>query len=181
MKHLRLFSTLTTFFFGLVLINPTFAYGKHQRHNEYAKVVDARPVYQRVAHETPQQSCHYETVTHRDSHTNSYTGTVVGGLLGAAIGHELGHSKRNKNVAAVAGGLLGASIGRDVSRNRTPSNVHYRDERVCHTSYRTEYSQRLIGYDVTYQYHGRLYQTRTDQHPGARIPVDVQLRRVYAR
>ena len=103
MKHLRLFSTLTALFFGLILVSPTFAYGKHQRHNEYAKVVEARPVYQRLAHEVPQQSCHYETVTYRDSHRNSYTGTVVGGLLGAAIGHELGHSKRNKDVAAVAG------------------------------------------------------------------------------
>lgn len=181
MTHLRLFSTLTSLFFGLILVSPTFAYGKHQRHNEYAKVVDARPVYQRLAREVPQQSCHYETVAYRDSHKNSFTGTVVGGLLGATIGHELGHSKRNKDVAAVAGGLLGASIGRDISRNKTPSSVHYRDERVCHTSYRTEYSQRLIGYDVTYRYHGRLYQTRTAQHPGARIPVDVRPRSVYAR
>lgn len=179
MKAIHFFSTLTALIFGLILTSPSFAYGKHQRNNEYAKVVDARPVYQRIAHEVPQQSCHYETVTYRDSRRNSNTGTVVGGLLGAAIGHELGHSKRNKDVGAVAGGLLGASIGHDVSRNGAPSSTRYRDERVCHTNYRREYSRELIGYDVTYQYHGRLYQTRTSQYPGKRIPVDVHVRPVY--
>jgi uncharacterized protein YcfJ len=28
-----------------------------------------------------------------------------------------------------------------------------------------------VGYDVSYSYHGHIYQTRTDRHPGDRIVV----------
>ena len=144
------------------------------RANEYARVVAARPVYQQITTQVPVQSCQVQTVAYRDS--RSYTGTIVGGLIGAAVGNELGHNKRNKQVGAIAGGLLGASIGRDVS-NRN-GRTQYRDEQVCETGYRNEVTQQLIGYDVTYDYHGRQYQTRTHNDPGQRILVDVDVRPV---
>lgn len=178
MKTSSVISTLTGLALGCALASPALAGNKHYRNAHYAQVVDARPIYQRTAHQVPHQSCHIETVAYRDTRNNSYTGTIVGGLLGAAVGHELGNSKRNKDVGAVAGGLLGASIGRDVTRNSNSGSVRYRDEQVCHTSYRTDYSQRVVGYDVTYRYQGRIYQTRTDHHPGSRIPVDVHVRPV---
>ncbi len=164
---------------GIALGLSCSALASNRHHVTYAQVVDARPVYQRVAHQVPSEYCHIETVTYRDSRRDSHTGTIVGGLIGAALGHELGHSKRNKDVGAVAGGLLGASIGRDLSRN-SGSTVRYRDQQVCHTRYHTEYREQLLGYDVTYRYQGRLYQTHTQQHPGSRIPVDVQVRPVHA-
>jgi uncharacterized protein YcfJ len=183
MKTSTVIATLTGIALSLTLSTTALAGNKHKHHSriEYARVVDARPIYQRITHQVPQESCHYETVSYRNNSNSSYTGTVVGGLLGAAIGHELGHSKRNKDVAAVAGGLLGASIGRDISRNKSPGRAEYRDQQVCHTRYVTEYSQQLMGYDVTYKYQGRTYQTRTNQHPGSRIPVDVHVRPVYRR
>lgn len=181
MKTSSLVCTLAGIALSMTLASGALAGGKkYYGHNEYARVVDARPIYQRVAVRVPAESCHYETVSYR-SGSDSYTGTVVGGLLGAAIGHELGHSKRNKDVAAVAGGLLGASIGRDVSNRRNPGRTEYRDQQVCQTSYQTQYTRELVGYDVTYKYQGRLYQTRTHDHPGKRIPVDVQVRPVYGR
>ena len=191
MKKSLLISTITGVTLSLLLANGALAGHKHHHkhqyrhtgydhrgHGDYARVVEARPIYQRIEAQVPQQSCHYETVAYREpGRSNSYTGAVVGGLIGAAVGHELGHSKRNKDVGAVAGGLLGATIGHDISRNRSGGGTtHYRDEQVCHTRYQTEYSQRVVGYDVTYQYHGPYYQTRTSQHPGDRIPVDVNVR-----
>lgn len=163
---------------GLAITHAAVA-GPHHRHGgysqgDYAGVVDVRPVYHRVAQQVPVQSCHYETVTYREPRNNSHTGTIVGGIVGAALGNELGHSKRNKQVGAVAGGLLGASIGRDLTRN-DGSSLRHRDEQVCHTRYRTEHAEHLIGYDVTYKYRGRLYNTRTNHHPGDRIPVDVHV------
>ena len=189
MKKSLLISTVTGVALSLLLANGALAGPKHHHehkhhyhgdyeHTDYARVVEARPIYHRVETQVPQQACHYETVAYREpGRSGSYTGTVVGGLIGAAVGHELGHSKRNKDVGAVAGGLLGAAIGHDVSRNRSSGGTtHYRDEQVCHTRYHTEYSQRVVGYDVTYQYHGQYYQTRTSHHPGDRIPVDVHVR-----
>lgn len=185
MKKSIFVSTITALGLSVVISSGAMAGAKHDyRHDhhyrqpavDYARVVDARPIYQRVAIEVPQESCSYETVSYREpGRSDSYTGTIVGGLIGAAVGHELGHSRRNKDVGAVAGGLLGASIGRDVSRNRS-GTTRYREEQVCHTSYRKEYTEQLLGYDVTYKYHGQLYQTRTDSHPGRQIPVNVQVR-----
>lgn len=178
MKKSLLISSITGLSLSLLLANGALADRKyHRSHNqmEYAKVVDARPIYQRISTQVPVESCHYETVAYREpGRNNSYTSTILGGVIGAAVGNELGHHKRNKQVGAVAGGLLGASIGRDLGRSNA-GTTRYTEEQVCNTSYRTEYSQQLMGYDVTYKYHGRHYPTRTDRHPGDRIAVDVHV------
>ena len=139
-------------------------------YDDYGRVVDARPIYRRVAVDVPRERCGIRTIAteERSRGGDSFAGTVVGGLVGAAIGHEIGHGRGS---ATAVGGLIGASIGNDASKgSRT---VRYRDEEVCRTEYRTEYEQRIIGYDVSYSYQGRIYQTQTDRHPGDRIAVDV--------
>ncbi len=143
------------------------AYVVYEANNygDYGRVVDARPLYQQVAVEVPRESCRIQTVARESRSGDSFGGTVVGGLVGAAIGHELGNGRGS---ATAVGGLMGASIGNDAGSRRT---VRYRDEEVCRTQYRTEYEQRIIGYDVSYSYQGRIYQTRTDRHPGDRIAV----------
>ena len=40
------------------------------------------------------------------------------------------------------------------------------------------YETALDGYDVTYRYNGRIFQTRWPHDPGTRIPVDVDVRPV---
>lgn len=157
-------------------------YRRHHHHNDsyssydaydygdYGHVLGARPIYRQVAIEVPRESCHVRTVARESRNGDSFAGTVVGGLVGAAIGHELGNGRGS---ATAVGGLIGASIGNDAGSSRS---VRYRDEEVCRTQYRTEYEQRIIGYDVSYSYNGRVYQTRTDRHPGDRIAVSVGVR-----
>lgn len=175
---MKTFSVIGTLALAMSMALPAAA--RHHDKVHYAQVIDARPVYQSQRHEVPEQVCHYQTVAYREADgPRSYTGTIVGGLLGAAAGHELGNSKRNKDVGALAGGLLGASIGRDLSNRNAHTTTRYRDEPVCQTRYRTDYSQHITGYNVTYQYQGRVYQTHTRHHPGNRIPVDVQVRPAY--
>lgn len=149
-------------------------YYERESYDDYGRVLSARPIYQRVAIDSPRESCHVETYAHETRRGgDSFAGTVVGGLVGAAIGHELGNGRGD---ATAVGGLIGASIGNDANKQRV---VRYRDEEVCNTYYRTEYEQRLVGYDVSYSYLGRIYQTRTDRHPGDRILVDVNVRPEY--
>lgn len=148
-------------------------YDERDNYGDYGRVLDARPIYRQVAVEVPRESCHVETIAREDRRRSgdSFGGTVVGGLVGAAIGHEIGNGR---GAATAVGGLIGASIGNDAARgSRT---VSYRDEEVCRQSYRTEYEQRIVGYDVSYSYQGRIYQTRTDHHPGDRIALDVAVR-----
>lgn len=145
-----------------------YAYATYE--DDYGRVLDTRPIYQRVAIDVPHESCGVQTVVHEERRRNgdSFAGTVMGGLVGAAIGHELGNGR---GAATAAGGLIGASIGNDASRDSHV--VSYRDQEVCHTRYYTEYEERLVGYDVSYSYHGRIYQTRTNRHPGDRIAIAV--------
>lgn len=145
-----------------------------ESYNDYGRVIRARPIYQRVAIDIPRESCRVQTYAQETRRGgDSFTGTVVGGLVGAAIGHEIGNGRGG---ATAVGGLIGASIGNDAGKQRV---VRYRDEEVCSTRYRTEYEQQLVGYDVSYSYLGRIYQTRTDRHPGDRIVVDVNVRPDY--
>jgi uncharacterized protein YcfJ len=146
---------------------PTY---ESNNYEDYGRVVDARPIYRRIAVDVPSESCGVRTVATEERRRggDSFAGTVVGGLVGAAIGHEIGNGRGS---ATAVGGLIGASIGNDASKGgRT---VRYRDEEVCRTEYRTEYEQRIVGYDVSYSYQGRIYKTQTDRHPGDRIAVDV--------
>lgn len=142
-------------------------------YGDYGRVIDARPIYRQVAIEVPRESCGVETVVHEERRRggDSFAGTVVGGLVGAAIGHELGNGR---GAATAAGGLIGASIGNDAAGGGR--EVTYRDREVCRTRYTTEYEQRIVGYDVSYSYQGRVYQTRTDRHPGDRINLAVAVR-----
>ena len=152
------------------------SYYEQESYGDYGRVINARPIYQSVAIEVPQESCHTETVAHetRRRGGDNFASTLVGGLVGGAIGHELGNGRGG---ATAVGGLIGAAIGNDVSRGSRV--VSYRDREVCGTRYRTEYENRIIGYDVSYRYLGRIYQTRTDRHPGDRIPVAVNVRANY--
>lgn len=176
MKTSSIISTLTSVAFSVVLASTAQAGHRHHHELEYARVVDVQPIYHRVAQQVPQQSCHYESVTTRDSH---HTATVVGGILGAAIGHELGGRHDHQGAATVTGGLIGAAIGHDLSHGKRANRRQHR-EQVCHTRYHTEYTQHLMGYDVTYKHRGRLYRIQTNEHPGRRIAIDHHARPAYA-
>lgn len=140
------------------------------RYSYYAPVLDARPIYERVLVEVPRESCGLRTVAYEERRGNgdSFAGTVMGGLVGAAIGHELGNGRGD---ATAVGGLIGASIGNNA--NRGSRVVSYRDQEVCSTRYGRAYEQRIVGYDVSYSYQGRIYQTRTSRHPGDTIAVTI--------
>jgi len=145
-------------------------------HYDYARVTDVRPVYESVERRIPERDCWVETVAEHRPAYQSATGTILGGVIGAAVGNRLGHSKRNKQVGAVAGAVLGASIGRDISHRRSDrEDVSYRDVERCETRYRQVVDQRLLGYDVSYNYRGRSYHTFMDEHPGKRVRIAVSV------
>lgn len=140
-------------------------------HVDYARVVSATPIYETVEVNRPTRECWDERVVHRGH--RSHTGTIAGGILGGVIGNQFGRGS-GKTAMTVAGTLLGASIGRDVSRdNGSRGYVGY--ERRCDTVDHYVTEERLVGYRVKYRYGGETYVTRTDQHPGDRIPVEVSV------
>ncbi len=153
------------------------SYSRHHHHRElvreriiYAPVTYARPIYRTVAVDVPVDSCRVETTRYRQpARGDSFGGTVVGGLIGAAIGNEIGHGGGR---STAVGGLIGAAIGNDMARGGA---TRYEDREVCSTSYRTEYRQEVVAYDVGYSYDGRVYHTERHNHPGAQIRLDINL------
>jgi uncharacterized protein YcfJ len=121
------------------------------------------------------------------SDTGRTVATVVGGLAGALLGSKVGGG--SGQVAATAiGSMVGGLAGRQVyeSSQRRRYQQQQNTVTVCddgynnngYGSYQTSaYNDgRVTGYDVTYEYAGRQFVTRTNYHPGDRIRVRVDVR-----
>lgn len=147
----------------------------HDRHGGFrdkARVVDVAPIMEIVEVPTESRECWTEEV-HGTRRGSSGAGMVVGGIIGGVIGHQIGHGEGRK-VATVAGSVIGAAVGAESVRNARP--VPY-SETEHHCEVRTDYVQeeRLLGYQVTYRYHGETYTTEMDHRPGKFIPVRVHV------
>jgi len=106
--------------------------------------------------------------------------TVLGGVVGGVIGSQV-DDRGARVVTTAAGSAVGAMVGYGLSQvgYQQVGNRHHRHGRRCRTV--TEYERRrhVDGYRVTYRYRGHQFVTRTDEHPGRRIPVRVKLRPDY--
>lgn len=143
---------------------------------EQARVLSSIPVAQQVA--VPQQVCEDVQVS-TGTRTNG-TGAVIGAILGGVAGNALGYgghrgprgayypSTRGPStvVGAIAGGLIGNAV------EGANSQRSYETVRRCTNT--TGYENRVMGYDVTYEYAGQRYTTRMDHDPGNWMPINVQ-------
>ncbi len=168
-------TAITTAFIALAPLS----HAETNRFVDYAKVTSVTPRYQTFEHRIPEEQCWTETVR-RDvrPQRRSATGTIVGGIIGGAIGHAVGHRRSNKKVGAVVGSVLGASIGSDISNKHRSQSHHgsvYEEVERCEMHYSVQTEERLTGYDITYQYRGETYSTRTDEHPGKRMKIAVSI------
>jgi len=118
------------------------------------------------------------------SQTGRTIATVVGGIAGAVLGSKVGGGSGTYAASALGsmvGGMAGRSIYERTQAQRRqgivtvcdplPSNGGYYPS---NNTYNT--SNNGPAYDVTYEYGGRRYTTRTNYHPGERIRVRVDVR-----
>jgi hypothetical protein len=117
------------------------------------------------------------------SETSRTMATVIGGIAGAVLGSKIGDGSGQyvgTAVGSMVGGMAGRSIYDTTQRNRQMERRG--TVRVCDpvpASNQGGYydgNESLAGYDVTYEYANRTYQTRTNYHPGDRIRVRVDVR-----
>ncbi len=112
------------------------------------------------------------------SETGRNVATVLGGIVGAALGSKVGGGSARYATAAVGsmvGGMAGRGIYETSQRNRQPKPRITVCDPVREGSYSNTGSN-VTAYDVTYEYAGREYVTRTAYHPGDRIRVRVDVR-----
>lgn len=153
-------------------------YGQPERTRyDMARVIRVEPVLGRVTNYRPTEDCWQEEVVY-EHRPRSRTPQILGGIIGGAIGYNLGHHKPNRKAGAAIGAILGSSIGRDAQRNR------YREQRLetrCETVDIAYDQQAVVGYDVTYIYQGREYQTFMEEDPGRELQVLVTVEPVRGR
>ncbi|MBI3774406.1 MAG: glycine zipper 2TM domain-containing protein [Gammaproteobacteria bacterium] len=153
-------------------------HGHHRHHHHdyvrseiiYAPVIYVEPMYQVVRRARPSRECWSSTESYQRG-SDGAGGLVLGGVLGGVIGHNIAHG-RDRDVAVLAGTLLGATIGHDLDHSSYGAPV---TRTHCETSYEDDEVEQVVGYRVQYRYSGRIYETQTDRHPGARVRVTVSI------
>jgi uncharacterized protein YcfJ len=132
---------------------------------EYANVVSATPVNGSVP--VPRQECveGSQVVQQAPSGAGALVGAIVGGVVGHQFGGGFGQA-----AATGLGVVAGSAIGNQAEANANPATVV--PVRSCRTV--TRYENRVVGYDVVYEYNGQRYTTRTANDPGPRLAIDVR-------
>jgi uncharacterized protein YcfJ len=132
---------------------------------EYATVVSSTPVTGSVT--VPRQDCVQgeQLVQQPPSVAGALIGAIAGGVVGNQFGHGFGRA-----AATGLGAVAGSAIGNNVEANANPpAAVPVQRSRTVRMQ-----ENRIVGYDVVYEYHGQRYSTRLPQDPGARLAVDVR-------
>lgn len=168
---------------------PAYGY-RAQAEYDWAQVVRVDPLIAWDHRPVRRQECWNEPVQARyeryPSRHGSDAGVVIGAIVGGVVGNQFGGG-RGRVATTAAGAALGGAVARDMQRDR-----HYQGYRQDYPGYGgtayeercrsvTEHvrQERVDGYEVTYRYGGRTYQTVTDHHPGDRIQVRVDVAPVY--
>lgn len=142
----------------------------------YADVVDVRPIYQAVTVSVPQETCWQERVAVRSSRHDSKTPVLISTIVGGAIGNALGNNKSSQRVGAVVGAVLGHSVGRDiVSSNRRHEPSRHEVVERCEVSEVFRDEERMVGYQVKYEYAGEIYAIQTENDPGDQIRLRIDI------
>ena len=140
----------------------TCALGAHAQ--EQGRVLSATPITQQVA--IPQQVCDSQSV-YSPSRQPTGAGAVLGAIAGGAAGNAIGKGG-GRAATTMIGVIGGALLGNQIERGRPG----YQDQQRCTTE--TFYDNRVIGYDVVYEFAGRQYSTRTQNDPGQWIPLVIR-------
>lgn len=151
-----------------------------QDFTDHARVRQVQPQYELVS--VPRQECTSQWVTdpRQVASSRNYGGLAVGGLAGAVLGNQVGKG-HGRTAAAAVGAVVGALAGEHFANQQgwgtgaqvAHQEVDQREVRSCHTVQDTR--QRLVGYQVEYEYQGQVYTTRSREHPGQTLPVRVSV------
>lgn len=163
--------TLKTLFTTIALAATTFSVnaGQYSNDYDYAEVVDVQTIYETYQVPQNRRVCNDNRNYRQSSHRGNGGGAVLGGIIGGLIGNRFGKGS-GRDAATAAGILTGAAIGSN-SKNRRNGYSN----RNCHTQTQYRQEERIAGYDVSYDYQGRIYQTTMQNHPGSRVKVAVNV------
>ena len=163
--------------------------GGHGGATEYrwARVVEVTPIHASESEPVYREECRTELV--EEVHGNGYyrrpryarSGPILGAIAGGLIGNQIG-SGGGRVAATVAGATLGhaVAVDRQHARNYVPPATRVVEREVCR-QVADGYRQTgfIEGYDVAYEFGGRIFHARTEEDPGERIRIPVRVRPAY--
>lgn len=136
-----------------------------------ARVIRVEPQYASVR--VPRQECSNQLVAEPRRGGRDYGGAILGGIVGGLLGNQVG-SGHGREAATAVGAVVGAFTGNDLAnRDRWQQPGQAREVTTCRDV--DEVQSRLVGYQVTYDYHGQQYTTLMPQDPGRYVPVRVSV------
>ncbi|WP_243039950.1 glycine zipper 2TM domain-containing protein [Dyella sedimenti] len=136
---------------------------------KYARVVSVTPVHE--APSAPQQVCHDEVVTQHKpvQDTHQIAGTAIGAIAGGLLGNQVGSGK-GRTLATVAGAVGGGYAGHEIQANHQQNATVSSTQRRC-TTVPGNGGDKVVAYDVSYEYNGVTRTVRMDHDPGDRLQV----------
>jgi uncharacterized protein YcfJ len=130
---------------------------------DVGRVISSTPVLEQVG--VPHNVCSVEQVAvqQRKSGAGAIMGAIAGGAMGNAIGQGGG-----RTVATMVGLMGGAILGDHIEG--APA-TQYQNVQRCTTQ--ITYENRIVAYNVVYDYAGRRYQVQMANDPGRTIPLNI--------
>lgn len=136
--------------------------------DQYARVVEVKPIRETSTTEHPRQVCQDVQVVHQEPYKDKHQigGSAVGAVVGGLLGNQIGGGK-GKTLATVGGAVAGGVAGHEIQKKHQENNATYTTtENQCHTVVDKSTNSRTVGYDVTYQYNGQEGHVRMSHDPG---------------
>ncbi len=145
---------------------------------DYARVVDVQPITEVVQIPDNQQVCRQQNVRRRVPERRSPVPAIFGSILGGVIGHQFGGG-HGKTAATIAGAAIGGAVATDAQYRRYPPRFYTAQEQRCRTETNWRSEERVVAWDVSWKYRGKIYRSTMNEPPGDRIPVRVSVEPTY--
>jgi uncharacterized protein YcfJ len=130
---------------------------------EIGNVISRTPVYQQVS--MPRQVCTQTQVSVPGQ--NSGAGALMGAIAGGAIGNSVG--KGDGRALATMIGVIGGAMAGD--KVESPQAAQTQTQQTCTTQ--QVYENRLMGYNVVYEFAGKQYNVQLPKDPGPTIKLQI--------
>jgi uncharacterized protein YcfJ len=132
--------------------------------DDVGRVLSSTPVVQQVT--VPRSTCTIEQVNVQGP--NSGTGALIGAITGGALASAAGGHGPGGAAAAAIGMVGGALIG-----DRFEGQAPVRTENVQRCGVQNFYENRVVSYNVVYEFGGSQYSVQMPNDPGPTIAVQV--------
>ena len=159
---------------ALIPLLAAAAVGAHaQTYLDNARVSSVEPQYENVR--VPQQECGRLWISEpRRRGEHDYGGAVLGGIVGGLIGNQVGGG-HGREAATAVGAVVGAFTGNNLANRDRWQQPAPQPREVTTCRDVEDVQSRLVGYQVTYDYHGQQFTTLMQENPGRFVPVRVSV------